>query len=66
MRKYTLEMICDDNNKITVKSENDGFNAMELYGLMSWKLDDLKSQIGGHLKPEDVTRIIIERPPKPE
>jgi len=58
-KQYTLEVISIDDD-ITVKTTNNGFNAIELVGLLRWKLDDVVDQMKGIIDPSKITRIVKE------
>jgi hypothetical protein len=56
MKKYKLVIKLDDNGKLQVEGENDGFTPFELLGLLHWKQKDIEEQIFGGLKPDTVSR----------
>lgn len=59
MKKYTVEFNLSDDGGLKVDSENDGFTAFEIIGLMAWKQKDLENQIFGEIRPDVVTRKVI-------
>ncbi len=58
-KKYTLEML-NVEGRFAFHSTNDGFNALELLGLLTWKQQDIISQINGDIEPDIVQRNVIE------
>ena len=59
-KKYVFEMWVDDNDRLHCKSRNDGFNALELAGMMSFKHRDIIDQLQGKVEPETVKSEIVE------
>jgi hypothetical protein len=61
MKKYTLTLE-DADGKLTVKSECDGFNPLELMGLLYWKAWDIREQAFGKIQPDIVERKLVKEP----
>lgn len=59
-KTYKLTVIEDDNKKLTFDSESDGFNALEVLGILERKKQDIMNQMNGHIKPDTIKRKIIE------
>lgn len=59
MKRFMFEVV-NDGEKVSFNSENSGFNAMELVGMLTLKIDDIKEQCFGEIKPDVVTRTIIK------
>lgn len=59
-RKYVLILEEDSKHKITVSSENTGFNSLELLGLFSFKYKDICDQLQDKIKPDIIERKIIK------
>lgn len=57
MKKFTLTAEADDK-QITVSSENDGFNFMELIGILEHKLRDLYEELK---YPEQFKRFHVDK-----
>ncbi len=57
---YEREENEDGSAKCRMHSENDGFNQLELLGILEWKRDDVLRQLNGEIKPENVTRHIVK------
>ena len=64
MKTYKLEIILDDNHEMTVECQNCGFNGLEILGLLCWKIEDIKKQLSGDVKPDIVKRTVIEEEQK--
>jgi hypothetical protein len=58
--KYTLEVERTEDGKMAMKSTNDGFSVFELIGIHSFKMDDIRRQGLGEIKPDVVSRTVIE------
>ena len=59
MKKYTLEII-ENNEGQAIKCINEGYNALELIGLLAWKQRDIEKQMFGEIQPDIVTRTVIK------
>ena len=46
-KRFVFEMWVDDEDKLHCKSRNDGFNALELAGMLSFKHRDIIDQLQG-------------------
>ena len=57
MKKFTLTAEADDK-QITVTGENDGFNFMELIGILEHKLRDLYEELK---YPERFKRFYVDK-----
>jgi hypothetical protein len=51
MRKYTFTAT-DDDTQFCLSSESDGFNGLEILGLLSMKMHDIRAQLSGEEHPE--------------
>jgi len=60
MKKYTLTLTQNDEGVLSVKTTNDGFNPLELLGLLSWKHNDIQEQLHGDIVPDTISRTVIE------
>jgi hypothetical protein len=59
MKKYILEIKLD-NEGLSCSTENDGFNVIELIGILEWKKNDIFKQIIDEIKPDMVSRKCIK------
>ena len=60
MKKYTLTITADSESaKVGVMSENNGFSAIELLGLITWKQHDVIRQLNREVEPDVVSRKVI-------
>ena len=57
---YEREKHEDGTSTCTARTENDGFNPLELLGILDWKRDDIFRQMRGEITPTVVARNIIE------
>lgn len=57
--KYTIEYIVYDDNTTELSRTCDGFNALELLGVLDLTSRDIKEQIGGEHRPDIVKRTVI-------
>lgn len=60
MKRYFLEIIETDEKRLQFKSECKGFYSFEVYGFLAFKLDDIRKQIAGEVRPDIVKREIHE------
>ena len=56
--KYTIE-VTTENGQTILKRTNDGFNAMELLGLLNMAGREVIDQLRGGIKPDLVERIVM-------
>lgn len=59
-KKYTFEMWVDNKDVLHCESTNDGFNALELAGMLSFKHRDIIDQLQGKVEPETIKREIVK------
>lgn len=57
---YEREENEDGSANCRMHSENDGFNPLEILGMLEWKRDDVIRQMRGELKPTVVERNLIK------
>lgn len=60
MKRYTLEIEVDNDNRVSMSSNCEGFNPFELLGFLHWKIDDINKQIHGNAKPDLVVRTVTK------
>ncbi len=60
MKRYTIEISQTDKG-LMFNRTNEGFNAYELIGLLSFIQSEINDQLKGTLKPELVTRKVIKQ-----
>lgn len=65
IKTYILK-ITKENDHLHFESENDGFGALELYGLIAWKQADITAQIRREITPDTVKRTFVEDAEEPE
>jgi len=58
MKKYKLEFILSEKG-LAVNGENEGFEPLELLGLLSWKKQDIENQLFNGIKPDIISRKVI-------
>ena len=59
MKTYKITLDTEGDESF-IETENDGFNALELLGLLEWKQRDILTQLSGDVKPEIVKRKVVE------
>lgn len=59
VKKYTITETTDKNGKTTLNRTNDGFNVIELMGIVSLTQQELFQQIKGEIKPDIIERHVI-------
>lgn len=57
---WTITINTDSDGVHTMKRVNDGFNPMELLGIIDFVKDDIMAQVRGKIKPDVVERTIIK------
>ena len=60
LKEYTLTMYLKDDLTLHINAKCDGFEALELLGLLAWKQNDILEQLGGKIKPDFVERKIVK------
>ena len=65
MKKYIITLKEEDNGTTTLHRTNDGFNPLELLGLMELIQSEAIEQMAGKIKPDVIKRQVIE-PAAPE
>jgi hypothetical protein len=58
--KYTLVVERNEDGKLSMRSTNDGFSVFELIGIHAFKMDDIRRQGLGEIKPDIISRTAIE------
>jgi len=59
MKSYTFTARETDHGTIKFESVNDGFSGHEVLGMLYSKMDDIKRQLSGEIKPDFVKRTYI-------
>lgn len=57
---WTITINTDSDGVQTMKRVNDGFNPMELLGIIDFVKDDIMAQVRGKIKPDVVERTIVK------
>lgn len=60
--RFFLEVTRDEKGKMNFKSENEGFNMIEVYGLLGWKVQDVRDQMMGLVPPPDTVERKVIKP----
>lgn len=58
-KTYTITEITEDDGRKHIERRCDGFNALELLGILSWTQTEILYQIKGKYQPDTVTREIV-------
>ena len=59
-QRFTVEIITDENGDSKMSSENEGFNPMELLGVLNFKIHDIMFQLEQRVKPAKIVRKVIK------
>ena len=60
IKKYSMTITHDtETNSLNFSSECDGFNSLELLGLITWKQTDIVKQMNKEIQPDVVKRDVI-------
>ena len=60
-RTYTVTMTTDNaTGRTQIDKVNDGFDALQLLGLLDWSREDVIAQIRGKIIPDTVKRTVVE------
>ena len=60
MKKYICT-VTEENGMLRYEATNDGFNALELLGILYNRLQDIQAQMGGLVKADIVKRTYIDQ-----
>lgn len=58
-RSYLIE-VDEIDGKIHISKTNDGFNPLELIGILQFLEGDIKDQMRGRIHPEKITRHLVK------
>jgi hypothetical protein len=64
VRSYTIKFEKNNDGLLSINKKNDGFNPIELLGLLSWAYSDILWQMQGNVKPDIVKREFVEQDEK--
>ena len=60
-RTYTVTMTTDNaTGRTQIDKVNDGFDALQLLGLLDWSREDVIAQLRGKVTPDVVKRTVVE------
>lgn len=60
-RTYTITMTTDSaTGRTQIDKVNEGFDALQLLGLLDWSREDVIAQLRGKIKPDTVKRTVVE------
>lgn len=60
-KTYTVSIIEHPDNKVEMNRVNDGFNALELLGIVSLTQHEIIEQMKGNIKPDVINRTVITK-----
>lgn len=60
VKKWHIEITTFDDGSTEMMRTNDGFNPIELLGLLSFAHQDIVNQIKGEIKPDVIKRNVIK------
>jgi hypothetical protein len=64
VRSYTIKFEKNNDGLLSINKKNDGFNPVELLGLLSWAYSDILWQMKGNVEPDIVKREFVEQDEK--
>jgi len=65
-KKYTVEYTNDpETGKTRLNRRNEGFNLIELLGVLELMRRDIKAQFDGFITPDEITRTVVKDAPQP-
>ena len=64
IRSYTIKFKKNKAGLLCINKKNDGFNPIELLGLLSWAYADILEQMKGNVEPDIVKREFVEQDEK--
>jgi hypothetical protein len=64
IRSYSIKIEKTDAGLLSINKKNDGFNPIELLGLLSWAYADILEQMKGRVEPDIVKREFVEQDEK--
>ena len=59
MKTYTLKAEITDDFKFNLESKCDGFNGIEVLGILQLKINDVLNQLAGKVKPDIIKREVM-------
>ena len=60
IKKYSIEMGVNDEGKFFLNRVNDGFNSIELLGILTYIINEIYSQMAGNFKPDMIKREVVD------
>jgi len=60
MNKTYKFTVTETDKKLTFESESDGFNALEILGILESKKQDIINQMSGKFQPDIIKRKVLE------
>lgn len=66
MKKYSLKAELAEDGRFKIISEGEGFNGLEILGILAYKQTDILRQLSGEIKPDIVKRTFVADEPEQE
>lgn len=64
-KEFIFKATRTDDGTVHCSSTNDGFNGLEILGIITWKHADILKQMAGETKPDRVTRtVVVDKEPE--
>jgi hypothetical protein len=60
MIRYELVYERDESGRGSFNCTNKGLSAMEIIGILTWKISDIERQLRGEVKPDVVKRTVVK------
>lgn len=59
-KEYIVKLTQDENGKVTLSRYNDGFNILEMIGMLQMSILELQQTWQGNLKPDVIERKVVK------
>ena len=59
MKIYELKAEINDEGKFNISSKCDGFNGLEVLGILELKVNDVLDQLSGKTHPDTIKREVV-------
>jgi len=60
MKKKYILVVTETDEGLNFRSKSDGFNALEILGVLTSKIEDIKEQMAGRIRPKFIERNFVE------
>jgi hypothetical protein len=57
MKEFIIKFTANEGH-MEIESKNEGFNGLEIIGMLTLKIDDIRDQVKGLVKPEIIRKFV--------